>query len=160
TRSSSASSIACAAAPIPAASASSSTIRRMDAAGGATWPPAAIAPRPRVTGRSSRRIESGLSPVTEVVRTYLELRTPEQLRPARFDDPAVRVVRRSGIDVHHYRRLYETVGAQWHWIDRNAWSDDKLRDYLARPNVSVWECLAGDQGTESAGYFELDVRDD
>lgn len=95
--------------------------------------------------------------MVEVLRTYLELRTPEQLRPARFDDPAVRVVRRDAIAVAHYRRLYETVGALWHWHDRNAWSDERLARYLARPAVSVWECLAGD---ESAGYFELERHDD
>lgn len=98
-----------------------------------------------------------MSPVVEVVRTYLELRSPEQLRPARFDDPAVRVVRRDAIGVAHYRRLYETVGALWHWRDRNAWSDEKLARYLARPEVSVFECLVGE---ESAGYFELETRDD
>jgi GNAT superfamily N-acetyltransferase len=95
--------------------------------------------------------------VIEVVRTYLELRTPEQLRPARFDDPAVRVLRRDGISVPHYRRLYERVGAQWHWIDRNLWSDERLAAYLARPEVSVFECVAND---DTAGYFELERRDD
>lgn len=98
-----------------------------------------------------------MSPVAEVIRTYLELRTPEQLRPARFDDPAVRVVRRDAIAVPHYRRLYETVGAPWYWLDRNAWPNEKLAAYLARDTVAVWECLAGD---ESAGYFELERHDD
>ena len=98
-----------------------------------------------------------MSPVVEVLRTYLELRSPEQLRPARFVDPAVRVERRRGISVAHYRRLYETVGAPWHWTDRNAWSDEKLAAYLARESVSVWECLAGD---DVAGYFELEAHTD
>jgi GNAT superfamily N-acetyltransferase len=95
--------------------------------------------------------------VIEVLRTYVELRSPEQLRPARFDDPAVRVIRRDVITVEQYRRLYETVGASWHWIDRNAWSDERLSAYLARSEVSVFECLVGE---ESAGYFELERHDD
>jgi GNAT superfamily N-acetyltransferase len=95
--------------------------------------------------------------VVEVIRTYLELRTPGQLRPARFDDPAVRVLKHDGISVAHYRRLYERVGAQWHWIDRNLWSDERLAAYLARPAVSVFECVADD---DTAGYFELERRDD
>lgn len=94
-----------------------------------------------------------MSPVVEVVRTYLELRAPEQLRPARFSDPAVRVLRHAAVDTAHYRRLYESVGAPWHWTDRNAWSDDRLAAYLAQPAVSVWECLFGG---ETAGYFELE----
>lgn len=94
-----------------------------------------------------------MSPVLEVLRTYLELRSPEQLRPARFDDPAVRVLRHDTVDLARYRRLYELVGGPWHWIDRNAWSDERLAGYLARDSVSVWELLVDDV---SAGYFELE----
>ena len=88
----------------------------------------------------------------EVVRTYLELQTPEQLRRAPSDDPAVRFVHRAEITPRHYRRLYGAVGHRWHWHDRDAWSDEMLAAHLDRPDVSVWECLVGD---ESAGYFEL-----
>jgi GNAT superfamily N-acetyltransferase len=93
-----------------------------------------------------------LSPVVEVVRTYLELRSPEQLRAARTADPHVRFVRRESVGVEQYRRLYRAVGDQWHWHDRNAWSDERITSYFASPNVYLWECLVGN---ESAGYFEL-----
>ena len=96
-------------------------------------------------------------PVVEVVRTYLELRSLEQLRPARFDDPAVRVVRRDAIDASHYRRLYDAVGGQWHWTDRRVWSDERLAAHLARSAISVFECLSRD---ESAGFFELEAHSD
>jgi GNAT superfamily N-acetyltransferase len=98
-----------------------------------------------------------LSPVVQVVRTYLELRSLDQLRPARLDDPAVRFLRREGIGTHHYRRLYRTIGEAWHWLDRNAWSNDRLAAHLARENVAVWECL---DGNHTAGYFELERGDD
>jgi ribosomal protein S18 acetylase RimI-like enzyme len=98
-----------------------------------------------------------LSPVVEVVRTYLELRSPEQLRPARFDDPAVRVVRHATIETAHYRRLYDTVGGPWHWTDRLAWSDERLAAHLSRDAISVFECLS--RG-ESAGFFELETHPD
>ena len=88
----------------------------------------------------------------EVVRTYLELQTPEQLRRAPSNDPSVRFVHRAEITPRHYRRLYGAVGHRWHWHDRDAWSDEMLAAHLDRPDVSVWECLVGD---ESAGYFEL-----
>ena len=94
-----------------------------------------------------------MSPVVEVVRTYLELRSPEQLRAVTSKDPSVRFARRDDIAVEHYRRLYRTVGAQWHWTDRNAWSDERLAAHLARGETSVWECLVGDS---SAGFFELE----
>ncbi len=92
-----------------------------------------------------------MSPVVEVLRTYLELRSLDQLHgtPARDD---IRFVQRVGISVTEYRRLYLLVGDQWYWHDRNRWSDDKLAAYLADPSVSVWEALVGD---DSAGYFEI-----
>ena len=93
-----------------------------------------------------------MSRAVEVVRTYLELHTPAQLRGAAAPDPSVRFVHRGRITPQHYRRLYGAVGHRWHWHDRDAWSDEMLAAHLARPEVSVWECLAG---SESAGYFEL-----
>jgi GNAT superfamily N-acetyltransferase len=98
-----------------------------------------------------------LSPVVEVVRTYLELRSPSQLRASHLDDAAVQFVRRGGIAADYYRRLYRAVGDKWEWTDRNAWSDTRLAEYLARPSVSVWECRVGD---EIAGFFELERNDD
>lgn len=108
-------------------------------------------------GRAPPRKNSIALTAIHVVRTYLELRSPEALRPARFDDPAVRVSRCDGIDVAHYRRLYETVGAPWRWTDRNAWSDERLAAHLERQDVHVWECLVD---AESAGFFELERHDD
>ena len=97
-----------------------------------------------------------MSPVVEVVRTYLELRSPSQLRASHIDDPAVKFLRRANIGVDHYRRLYRAVGDRWLWTDRNAWPDTRLADYLARPSVSVWECVVGDQ---TAGFFELEQEE-
>lgn len=98
-----------------------------------------------------------MSRLVEVVRTYLELRSPEQLRVAPVTDPSVRFVLREPIAVAHYRRLYRAVGDRWYWHDRNAWPDEQLAAHLSAPNVSVWECLAGE---ETAGFFELAKHDD
>ena len=94
-----------------------------------------------------------MSRPVDVVRTYLELRSPDQLRRAELDDPRIRFARRAEITASHYRRLYEDVGATWHWLDRNAWSDERLAAHLARAEISVWECLVGER---SAGFFELE----
>ena len=76
-----------------------------------------------------------MSPTVEVVRTYLELRSPEQLRAARTTDPrvSVRSPRR------HRRRAtiagsIDAVGDRWHWKDRNAWTDERLAAHLASPD--------------------------
>ena len=98
-----------------------------------------------------------MSPVVEVLRTYLELRSPDQLRRVDLDDPAARFVRRDDIPVDEYRRLYHDVGRQWHWVDRNVWSDERLAEYLARPEIVVYECRVHD---EVAGFFELERHAD
>jgi len=98
-----------------------------------------------------------LSRAVEVVRTYLELRSPEQLRATPVPDPSIQFVRRDRIATDHYRRLYQAVGDRWHWHDRNAWSDDQLAAHLSSANISVWECVADDK---TAGFFELAAHDD
>jgi GNAT superfamily N-acetyltransferase len=109
-------------------------------------------------GRSSSgKAQVALSRAVEVVRTYLELRSPAQLRGVATSDPAVVFVRRDHITVDDYRRLYRAVGEQWHWNDRNAWSDERLAAHLSAPSVAVWECLVSN---ERAGFFELQQCDD
>jgi ribosomal protein S18 acetylase RimI-like enzyme len=98
-----------------------------------------------------------LSPVVEVLRTYLELRTPDQLRRVELDDPAAHFVRRHDITVAEYRRLYRDVGGPWHWIDRNAWSDERLANHLARDEIVVFEARVN---SDVAGFFELEHHAD
>jgi GNAT superfamily N-acetyltransferase len=98
-----------------------------------------------------------LSPVVEVLRTYLELRSPDQLRRVELDDPAARFVRRDDISADEYRRLYHDVGGPWHWTDRNAWSDERLAAHLVRPEIVVYECRVHDA---VAGFFELERHAD
>jgi GNAT superfamily N-acetyltransferase len=93
----------------------------------------------------------------EVVRTYLTLDDPAQLRAAKFADASARIERRSPCSVALYRQLYKDVGKQWYWHDRLEWSDAQLAAHLAAPNVGVWELQVNG---ESAGYFELQRHDD
>jgi GNAT superfamily N-acetyltransferase len=93
----------------------------------------------------------------EVVRTYLALDDPAQLRPAKPVDASVRIIRHAPCPVPVYRRLYRDVGRQWYWHERLVWSDEVLGRHLESPNVAVWELYVGD---ESAGFFELYWHDD
>ena len=111
----------------------------------------------REGGAAPGEAQGPLSPVVEVVRTYLELRSPDQLVPARVDDPAVQFVRQEFADVGRYRSAYRAVGDRWHWHDRNAWSDERLATHLQSPNVFVYECIVAD---ELAGFFELERHAD
>ena len=92
-----------------------------------------------------------------VTRTYLEMKSPADLRGVSFSDPRARVERRSPCPVATYRRLYKDVGADWYWHSRLEWSDDTLAAHLARPEISMFELMVGG---DSAGYFELHKHDD
>lgn len=94
---------------------------------------------------------------TTVKRTYLEMRSPEELRPVIPPGPAPQVVRLDRCPVELFRYLYEEVGRAYRWTDRLGWSDAVIQDYLAIPGVSVW--LMSWQESP-AGYFELREHDD
>lgn len=93
----------------------------------------------------------------EVVRTYLELRHPKELRPVELSDPGVHFEKKTPCSGDEYRALYTAVGGQWAWRDRLAWTAEELAEYLAKPSLSIWECFVDG---ESAGYFELDRHGD
>jgi GNAT superfamily N-acetyltransferase len=89
----------------------------------------------------------------DVVRTYLEMRAPDALRPAPAPDGvSARVERLARPTVDEYRDLYRDVGAAYHWRDRLAWDDERLAAWLADPAVSIWVLVVDGR---RAGYFEL-----
>jgi GNAT superfamily N-acetyltransferase len=92
-----------------------------------------------------------------VTRTYLEMKSPADLRGVSFATPGARVERRAPCPVPLYRRLYKEVGEDWYWHSRLEMSDEALAAVLAKPTVHVWELMVGDR---SAGYFELQQHDD
>jgi GNAT superfamily N-acetyltransferase len=92
-------------------------------------------------------------PTVDVVRTYLEMRAPDALRPAGPPpDVQARVQRLDQPSVAEYRALYRDVGAAYHWRDRLAWDDERLAAYLADRAVSIWVL---EVNGARAGYFEL-----
>jgi GNAT superfamily N-acetyltransferase len=87
----------------------------------------------------------------EVLRTYLQLTDPSELRGA-APDPWLRVERVQSCPPSFYRYLYAEVGRRWHWHDRRDWTDERITRHLADPAVSLWVgWLAG----APAGWFEL-----
>lgn len=93
-------------------------------------------------------------PARLVRRTYLALRAPGRFRPGRQapDLAGLRLERRDPCGTAEYRDLYHLVGEGYEWTSRDAWSDERLAAWLARPDVQVW-VLADASGP--AGYFEL-----
>ncbi|MEO8090596.1 MAG: GNAT family N-acetyltransferase [Gemmatimonadales bacterium] len=98
-----------------------------------------------------------MSGATEVTRTYLEMTTPADLRPVAAPDPAPQIERLEPCSPGVFRHLYATVGRDFQWTDRLAWTDAEVERHLANPGVSIWLMS---EGKAPAGYFELRAHDD
>jgi GNAT superfamily N-acetyltransferase len=92
-----------------------------------------------------------------VKRTYLDMTSPEELRPAPTPKPTPRIERMADCAVEFFRYLYREVGRAYHWTDRLGWTEEAIRAYLGTPGVSIW-LMSWE--TTPAGYFELKRHDD
>lgn len=93
---------------------------------------------------------------TEVTTYYLEMTSPDQLRPARSPAQPF-VVRRALLTYPALNRFfYEEVGRAHHWTDRLAWTEEQWRSYLDRKNLQTWIGYLRDT---PAGYFELEKQE-
>ena len=90
--------------------------------------------------------------MVDVVRTYLEMRSPDELRPAPAPVGGLSVERLERTTPAVYRSLYAGVGGPYHWRDRLGWSDEQLAAHLALRSVSVHVLRVSG---EAAGFFEL-----
>lgn len=88
----------------------------------------------------------------KAVRTWLELTTPDQLRPARPATASVRIEQVEQCPPSFWRYLYTEVGRRYHWVDRLPWSDEEIRAYLDSGAVQLWLMTVN---AAPAGYFEL-----
>ena len=88
----------------------------------------------------------------QATRTYLELTSPGQFRPAfgEFSDLVVERVQQPTPAL--YRDCYRTVGEPYHWYDRRDWSDEQIRAHLAQPDITLH--VATRNGA-LAGWYEL-----
>jgi GNAT superfamily N-acetyltransferase len=64
----------------------------------------------------------------------------------------VRIERAVECPPSFFRFLYREVGRHYHWVDRLAWSDEQVREYMSNTGVSLWVMY---RGGAPAGYFEL-----
>jgi ribosomal protein S18 acetylase RimI-like enzyme len=90
-------------------------------------------------------------------RTYLEMRSPRDLRAAGAPFEGVRIERVTGRAPSFWRYLYTEVGRAYHWIDRLPWTDEDILRYLNDPAIQLWVMTSGGA---PAGYFELRTVDD
>jgi len=97
---------------------------------------------------SAKSREDRISPL---VTTYLEMQSPEQLRPKRASTRfEVRELKQP--DWRFNRDLYFRVGEQWEWIDNRPWTDAQWKKYAAAPELRTF---AAYYDGALAGYYEL-----
>ncbi len=94
---------------------------------------------------------------TRVTRTYLQLRSPDDFRPAAPPEELPRLERVGECPPSFYRFLYAEVGRAFSWTDRLHWTDDMIRDHLGTPGLSLWLLT---WSAAPAGYFELKPHPD
>ncbi len=91
-------------------------------------------------------------PLLAVTRTYLEIRSPGELLPAREPATGPRIERVGGCPTSFWRYLYTEVGRGYHWTDRLSWTDAEIAAYLDDPNVTLHVLYVEHA---PAGYYEL-----
>jgi GNAT superfamily N-acetyltransferase len=87
-----------------------------------------------------------------LITTYLEMRSPDRLRPKRSMDPRFQVCEQTQRDWRFNRDLYFRVGEQWEWIDKQSWSDQQWKQYANDPALRTYGAY---YCGELAGYYEL-----
>lgn len=88
----------------------------------------------------------------EVTITFLETRSPRELRPRRCDDDRFQVAEAKPPQWQFNRSLYLAVGELWSWNHKRGWSDAQWRKYVETPDLRTFS--AHYEG-ELAGYYEL-----
>lgn len=87
-----------------------------------------------------------------LVTTYLEMRSPEQLRAKRCADPRFHIQEKTERDWRFNRDLYLAVGQNWAWTDKRGWTNEQWQEYGLAPGLQTFAAYDHDS---LAGYFEL-----
>ncbi|HET6888822.1 MAG TPA: GNAT family N-acetyltransferase, partial [Candidatus Udaeobacter sp.] len=90
------------------------------------------------------------------VTTYLEMRSPRQLRPKRCADERFQIREKIERDWRFNRDLYLAVGQKWSWNDQRLWSEEQWKEYGLAPELRTFGAY---YDNSLAGYYEL-RRDD
>jgi len=86
-----------------------------------------------------------------LVTTYLEMSSPDQLRPKRAN-PRLQIREERERDWRFNRDLYFRVGEQWEWLDKRPWTDEQWKEYAGAPELRTFAAYYNDT---LAGYYEL-----
>ena len=87
-----------------------------------------------------------------IVTTYLEMYSPDQLRPKSCADHRFQIREKKDRDWRFNRDLYMAVGQMWSWNDKRVWSDEEWKEYGLAPELRTF---AAYYDNSLAGYYEL-----
>src|SRR5579859_5692244 len=83
---------------------------------------------------------------------YLEMLTPNALRPKACPDPRF-AVREATVRQWEFNRfLYLLVGRDWSWNEKRTWNEMQWKEYVESPRLRTF--VAYYDGSV-AGYFEM-----
>lgn len=90
----------------------------------------------------------------DVVTTFLEMRSPADLRPAQRKVNDFSAIRVGEPSPEYARFLYTAIGGYWYWTDRLAWTYGEWLGHVTRSDVEIW---VGYVNGAPCGYFELEA---
>jgi GNAT superfamily N-acetyltransferase len=91
----------------------------------------------------------------KLITTYLEMTARSDFKPSFSCDPSLTILQSHVPLASFYRFLYNAVGAEWRWVDRNRWTDEQIETWLAQPTTQLFVLYVN--GTPG-GYVELDCQ--
>lgn len=92
--------------------------------------------------------------IVTVTTTYLHIPSRACFRPSFSERSDLLVLEAHNPLPAFYRFLYDSVGADYYWTDRHAWSNQQLQEYLRRPSTTLLVLYV--HGVP-AGYIELNA---
>lgn len=92
-----------------------------------------------------------------VTTTYLEMHSPDELRPKDVADERFRIGEATVKQWQVNRFFYLTVGEAWQWIDKRDWTDQQWQAYAEAERLRTFVAYFD---ASPAGYYELDRHDD
>jgi GNAT superfamily N-acetyltransferase len=99
-------------------------------------------------------MSSGRRPV---VTWYLEMTSPDELRPAESPTPDLEMRRLDPPNAELSKHMYADIGAEFEWVDRRGWDDLAWHQYVHRPELETWIGLLRGQ---PIGFAELERQGD
>jgi len=91
----------------------------------------------------------------KMVVTYLEMTKPPRIQHQSRRTENLSIIRTHRPTIGFYRYLYQAVGEDWLWYERQQMSDHELEQIITDPDVRIYVLYVN--GTP-AGYSEIDCR--